>query len=328
MSAGTGLTVGAAALATVEPEPIRNDGSLLGSSNAATDAVPWSRQRSEPIPVAAPGFDLRAAPGLGDDAALHLVWFDPESVPRVRRKPEFRQIIKAAEDAPFDPELDDPAFAKDPMALEERREIFEVLARAAAIDGLGMHEALTSAVRRGGKFVPPLGLVEGEVMLPFDELETLKATVAATAAFATSDERLKGAITDAEAVLQKADMPVAPAVLQVLSARIREAFASGKRALSSTELDAQIERALLAKRRYQRREVLGAPHLRALLAMSGVKEALALYLPESLAKQLPMAVRFQVRVVVELYFAVDQYEVSPSAGRALALGWVMSTQRG
>ncbi|XXT18667.1 DUF2169 domain-containing protein [Sorangium sp. So ce429] len=325
-----GLTVGAVAVAAAaSAESVaRKEGSSLGASGATLDALHWARPRDEPSRAAADlPSDARLSPGLGEDAALHLLWFDPESVPRIRRKPAFRDVIKLAEHMPFDPDLDDPAFASDPMALEERREVFEIVARAQAIDDAALRDVLAGAVRRDGKFVPPLALVEGELFLPFDELETLKATVAATTAFASNDERLKGALADAEAVLQKADMPISLAVLAVLMGRIRDAFASVKRPISSADLDAQTERALLSKRRYQRREVLGGVYLRALLSTSGAKDALPTYLPEGLAKQLPMAVRFRARLVAEAYFAVDQYETSPAALRALALGWLMSRGR-
>jgi len=248
-------------------------------------------------------------------------------VPRVRRKPELRRILKAAEDEPLDPDLDDPALHKDPMAVEERREIFEVLARARATDEAGLREALGKAVRRDGKFVPPLVVVEGALSLPFDEVEALRAAVAATLPLSAGDDRLKAAIADAEAFLSRSDAPVAPAVPEALSLRIREAFAQTKRAVTPAELDAQIERALLSKRCYQRRDLLGGTQLRALLVPSGAEESVPAYLPEAVQKELPLCARFRARMVAELYFAVDQYEAHPGALEVLALGWVMPTRK-
>jgi len=123
-------------------------------------------------------------------------------------------------------------------------------------------------------------------------------------------------------------MPAAPAIPEGLTVRLREAFASGRRPLSSTELDAHIERALITKRHYQKRELFGGQKLRALLTMSGAKRPIPAYLPVAVARELPLSLRFRARLVVEAYFRVDQYEACATALKVFALGWFMPTQRG
>jgi hypothetical protein len=84
-------------------------------------------------------------------------------------------------------------------------------------------------------------------------------------------------------------------------------------------LQEQSERALLEGRCYQRRDVLGSPHLRALLQPIGASERVPVYLLASLARQLPLYPSFRARVIAEVHPKVDRYEAHSVALRALAL---------
>lgn len=323
MSVGAAMAAASAAAAPVAP---RSDGSVLGASNAAADPPPWTKPRAsvpqEPEPQPAP-----EPAGFGHDRALHLVWHDPESVPRVRRKLEFRAILDAAAEAPLDPDFDDLDGALDPRDFEDRRDTLEILLRGEASDGAALNQALRAAVRKDGKFVAPIVLVEGDLILPFDEKALLEATVAAAAGSAAGDDRLKAAIADAEAFLAHADRPAAPSIPESLAARVRAAHLEIKGAPPAADLDAAVERALLTGRRYQKREILGGPHLRALLVVEGAADPLPTYLPASLAGDLPMAPRLRARLIAALHFALDRYEASLSALSALALGCVTALRR-
>jgi hypothetical protein len=85
----------------------------------------------------------------------------------------------------------------------------------------------------------------------------------------------------------------------------------------------QTERALIEGRHYQKRQVLGMNAIRALMhtttGNSSVKPA-PVYIPEDIAKKLPLYHRFRARLIVELYFQEDQYESHPAALKALAIG--------
>src|SRR6185369_189541 len=129
-----------------------------------------------------------------------------------------------------DPEMDDPALAKDPMEVEDRREVFEVVVRGEAVDAAGLNEALADAVRDDGKFVAPLALFAGELFFPFDELETLKAAVTTVTPLIAGDEYLKGTVDLARDFLEMPDLLSSPAVAEGLTTRVRDAFAAGKRA--------------------------------------------------------------------------------------------------
>ncbi len=288
-------------------------------------------QSAIPVAIVAPAAAVIAAtptPAASDPKqvwagrALQLVWFDPDSLPRVHRKEEFKPIVRALEERAPDNDLDDPTIARNPADAEDRRDIFEVLSRGNALDEPALNRALERAVRDDGKFIPPLALVDGEVRLFFDELETLRATLTIAAVFSPGDEPLKTAIADARDFLRFPDLRSSPSVTEGYTTRVQEAMKRAKRAVTPTYLDEQAERVLVEARSYQRRAVYGAPHLRAQIQIGNAARPWPLYISESAATRLPMFARFTARVLVEVGFQENQYEQHPSALRVLALGRV------
>jgi hypothetical protein len=227
-------------------------------------------------------------------------------------------------DKPLDADLDDPALAADPMELEDRREVFELLAVAEPADAQGVEQTLSSAIRPDGKFLPQLNLLAGELQLPFDELETLKATVTTAAPLVGQDESLKLTVEVAKEFLRTPGLLSSAATAEGLTNRIKESFGAGRRMVPAGYLEQQVERVLLEKRAYSRREVFGARHLRGLLHQGGSSTPVPTYLPESLANKLPMFQRFKVRMVVEVDFTVDQYEAHQAALKTVAIARLMS----
>ncbi|WP_437538988.1 DUF2169 domain-containing protein [Sorangium sp. So ce726] len=302
------------------PAPTFGSAAVQAQASPAPPVVP---PRSDAAPAPARPSSVRAPATARSSASeiVHLLWYDPESVPRVRRQPSFRPLLEELDERPIDREADEPALAKDPMAVEDRREVFEIIARASATDAEGTQEAVVDAVREGGKFVPPVCLLAGELIFHFDELETLKATVTAAAPLAGNDEQLKAAVVAAQDFLKLPDLRCAPSVAEGLTTRIKEAL-DGKRGAPPGYLKAQTERVLLDQRHYQKRPVLGGPHLRALLQPSGSSQQIPAYLPEALAQQLPLYQRFRSRLVAELHLQVDQSESHAVALRVLALARV------
>ncbi|WP_437518064.1 DUF2169 domain-containing protein [Sorangium sp. So ce1099] len=295
-------------------------GSAAVQPAAAPPAAP-SRPDPAPAPARTPAARGPAAARPVAAEIVHLLWFDPESVARVRRQPAFRPLLEELDERPLDREADEPALAKDPMAVEDHREIFEIIARAGVTDAEGTQETVIDAVRDGGKFVPPVCLLAGELIFHFDELEALKATVTAAAPLVGNDEQLRAAVAPAQDFLKLPELRSSPAVAEGLTARIKEAF-EGKRVAPAGYLKTQAERALLDQRHYQRRPVFGGPHLRALLQPPGSSQQLPAYLPAALAQQLPLYQRFRARIVAELHLQVDQHESHPIALRVLALARV------
>jgi hypothetical protein len=282
-------------------------------------------------PVTPPSIAVTAAPAASDarqiwaGKALVLVWFDADGLPRVHRKEEFKPILRAVEDRAPDSELDDPTMTRDPAGVEDRRDVFEVLSRGAALDEPGLNQALERAIRDDGKFVPPLALVDGEVRFLFDELEALRATLTIATVFAPGDEPLKAAIADAREFLRTPDLRSPPSVTEGYTTRIQDALKRAKRAVAPGYLEEQTERVLVEARHYQRRTVYGAPHLRAQLQIGNSSRPWPLYVPEAAAGKLPMFARFAARVLAEVGFQENQYEAHPTALRALAIGRIAST---
>jgi hypothetical protein len=315
--------------------PMQASGVFFASAAAAAASEPWFTRVPEPalqvvpapasVKASAPAPPVptprASSPRAEPEGAIQLVFYDVESMPRIRRTPRWRSILLDLEKRPPDPDLEDPAFAKDPSEVEDRREIFEVLARGAPCIAIEINEALIAAVRDDGKLVSPLLLASGELQLPFDEIETLRATVTTVTPLAGNDENLRASIDIAKQFLAIPGLTTAPAVAEGLTARIREAWNQGKRVVAPGYLDAQTERALTEQRHYQRRTVFGGTHLRALLHCGG-SSPIPTYLRESVAKVLPLYSRFKVRVVVEVHLQIDPYETNQAALRGLALARV------
>lgn len=310
-SQATGATAVAVSGATV--------GGALAASNAAAAAI------APPAPAPSPA--ARPVRAFSGREMVDLLWFDPAVLPAVREHPRYREILAEVAPKPKKASFDDDPF-EDAIAPEEpedhraRREVFAVLARGDSTDAEGVGEAMADAVGEDGTFVPPLVLLAGELTFVFDEIAALKATVAATSPFASSDKRLKETLDTVAELLQTPWLQGSPGVAEGLVQRIKEAFAQGNRALPASYLDAHTERSLLEQRAFQKRTVFGEPHLRALLAPLGVQAAIPAYLPEPLATKLPMVLRMRVRLLAEASLPQDQYETYPASLRAVAIARV------
>lgn len=324
-----GQVVVAAATAAAQGTPQDATAGVVGASNAAAGpGTSFSGKRDEArgssagSPFANSG--IRGASRLDSRDIVHLVWYHADSVARICKVPVWRAILQDMEKEKPDEELDDPAPNRDPIEIEDMRDIFEILTKAASEDVVEVTDDLAAAVRPGNKFVPPLLLLAGEVSFPFDERETLKAAVAIASPLATTDEAFKLAVKEAKEFLAGgADQMVPAALAEGHTNRIRETFQRSRRSVPADTLDLQMERTLLEGRHYQKRQVLGMNAIRALMhtttGQSSVKPA-PVYIPEEIAKKLPLYQRFRARIIVELYFQEDQYEAHPAALKALAIG--------
>lgn len=236
---------------------------------------------------------------------MQVLWYDTSSLVRMRQAAPWKTLLEGAQKS---------------LNIEGDQEIFEVATRAPVIDAKGVDEALGAAIRSAGKFVPPLVLVAGELELPFDELEALKAAMStALAAVTVADKQLKEVVTIARDFVQTPGLSAAPAVSEGLTARIREAFVKEKKAYPSGYVDTQMEQVLLSGRHYQKREVFGGMYVRCLAWLPGEKSALVGYLPADVSKKLPIWKRFRVRLIAEVHPAQDQYEARSVALKMLGI---------
>ena len=322
---GMPSTVGAAVMAAASAPPALSaapaDRGVLSTSNAA--AGPAAAITAPRVEAGAAPRRAAARPAAREEPreVLQIVWFNPDTIPRIRRKAPWRALLEAQEAAgTMDPDVDDPGLAPDPAEAEDRRDVFAILATGEIPESDEVNEALAAGVRDDGRHVPSLVLIAGELSFPFDELETLKATVSTVSPLVGADENLKGTLDVARQFLETPELRSAPGVSEGLTTRIREAFAQGRRAVAPGYLDAQTERVLLEQRQYQRRTLLGARFIRALLSLPGADAPVPTYLPDSLSKRLPLFQRFKARLIVEVQLAVDQYETHPAALEVAALG--------
>ena len=144
--------------------------------------------------------------------SLALIWLMPGSSLRLRRNPAFKKLIDELEDRAVDFELDDAAGDEDPLAVEDRREVFEVLARGEPTGGTGLQNTLASATRGDGKFVAKVVLVAADLSTPFDARERAKATITVVTPYLPTDREddappspLERATADARTFVADAD---------------------------------------------------------------------------------------------------------------------------
>jgi hypothetical protein len=307
--------------------PLAAPSSVLDASNRAAGPTRVYGD-AEPAPAADPIAEPRS------HEVIDLLGHEAAALPRVRRWPAFRPVIDGLRDKPIDVDVEDPAL--DAAEAEARSVIFEVLASGDPIGADGLRAAMTTARREDGRFVAPLALLAGELALAFDEVASLELLVTAVAPLVGADERARSAVDAARERLAAGSVP--PAQAAWLAGRVREAYAQGKRAVPLSSLEAQIERALVERRRYQTRGVFGSPHLRASLHVaSGAPQALGdrrsarpipAYLAASLADRLPLSARFRARVIAEAHLAIDPSDNHPAALRVVALARVGAVEQG
>ncbi|MDI1442494.1 DUF2169 domain-containing protein [Polyangium sp. 6x1] len=316
-STAAAAAAAAAAIATPSVDRASQEGALA-ASNAAAGAVPWSVPKRELRPA------ITESEALGVEPAremLQLLWYDPESIARMRRVPAWKKVFEELERSPRSREIEVVDAAREPWEIEDRQEVFQILVKAPRTDGKGLEEALEGAIGEDGKFVPPMVLLAGEIEMPFDELEALKAAMSTAAPLVTAaDEGLKAAVGVAKDFVQMPGLSAAPAVCEGLTTRIRDAFSREKKGLPADYLEQQMERVLLGGRHYQKREVFGGRFLRCLIWLPGEKGAIVGYLPEEVGKKVPMWRRWRGRVVAEVHPQQDQFEGRGRALRVVAVG--------
>lgn len=288
--------------------------SALGASNAAAGAAPGATGSAEPSALPRPGVE-----------AVEMVWLDASFAERIHRKSAWKEPIAEAKAKAAEVEEDSDS-REQKKASRERREALAVLRHGDASGAASLEAQLTAALDAGA-VTPPLVLVAGALVFPFDELETLKATMALVVPFASGDKKLKELCDTTSQLLASPWLERGTVGLGGLLLRLREAFEQSARALPPGHLEAHTEQLLLERRCYQKRTVMGQVWIRALLAPSGGGESIPAYLPESLAKELPMFQSFRARLIAELRPQVDQYEAHPIALRAAALGRVITRAR-
>jgi hypothetical protein len=302
--------------------PGAQGGNALDASNAAAGREAAAPRVAEAPAPATPAPEPRAKALTKE--MVRLLWFDPDCVSRIRKHKSWRRIITEMDLDPSAEADDDDA---EPTAKQQerrdRRHVLRVLVRGKAIDAPGLKEELMNALSEDGELEPPLVLVTGDLHFPFDEIETLKATVTAVRPLIAGDKRLKEVIDTVDELLATPWLSGSGRVADGLTERVKEAFWQGKRTLPPDYLESHTERILLEARHFQKRTVFGEVWLRSLMVPGGAGEGVPAYLPERLAKELPMFRRMRARVLAEVEMQQDQYESCPIALKVVGVGRMM-----
>jgi hypothetical protein len=297
-------------------------GVQAASNAAASGSVPRRMDEAAQMPsfAAEPKPKTRAP-----REPVKLLWFDPKAVARIRKHLDWRVTLAELELRLLDEDRDDEdesaAGEPDP---KDRRDVFEVLLKASALGVNAVKRALDGAVDEDGRFTAPLVLLSGELELPFDEVETLKATAMAARPLSGGDKKLKEALDVVDELLKTPWLSGSGGIAEGLTEKVREAFASAKRMVPGDYLDAHTERMLLEQRAYQRRTVYGRKWIRSVMRAGSGGGSVPVYLPEALKDELPMFRRFKVKLIGEVDMREDQGESSGCAVKVVALGRVLT----
>jgi hypothetical protein len=231
--------------------------------------------------------------------ALELVWFSAKLPARTRRLSGW---------APTRPEGEDPS---------PERDVVRALVRAPPSPP-DLEGDLFASAGESGALSPPLRALAGDLAFPFDEVDALGVLLVAARPAARAAPKL-AELLDLAREAAKLDLPMPPEVAADLASSICEAWAQANRALPADHLARQVERSLLLRRCYQRRELLGGRWLRALFTPAGASKPVPAYLPASLASRLPLFTSFGARVIADVVPRQDHLEASPVALRVSAL---------
>ncbi len=245
---------------------------------------------------------LRAASRL-PERALELTWFSPSIGQRLRDVPAFSAVLRARTEgaAPQNPALD----------------VATVLSRVAP-SVVDLERALFNSVSEEGTLAPVPRVLRGELAFAFDEVEEIRALIAAALPIARTDQQLAG-LLDFATEMAKTELQGSPDVAARLGGSIRDLWAIANQMLPAAHLAEQVERGLLARRCYQRRELLGARWIRAIFTAGGEAPSVPAYLPIAAAGRLPIFRRFPARLLAEVVPQQDQQEQSAVALRVSAV---------
>jgi hypothetical protein len=334
-------------------------GAVAASNAAAMNAAVIAARQATPSQSVSPSASAQAPRTTMTREVLTLLWFEPSFVKPISEKPPWAEIlakpdeedeedakkkkknepeippdVDTGEDEDID-ESEHAMFGEDsdassepdpeedvPQEVRDKRAIFKVIARGEPSSAAGVNQEVIDGIKKDGTLEPPLVLVAGELLFPFDELETLKATVTAVSPLVAGDKKLKEVVDTVNELLKTPWLSRSGSVAEGLTGRIKEAFGQGNRMVPPSYLQEHTERMLLEERHYQKRTIFGQTWLRTLFTPAFSQDPIPTYLPEALTKQLPMFQRLKTRLIAEVHMQQDQYETNPIALRVVALARV------
>jgi len=249
-------------------------------------------------------------------AVVDLLTFEPKIAPRLRSMKRLTSLWAAMPKAKSPLSPDEP---QRPAADPDREIVLRVLSCAEGQSPAEMRRALGESLDDLSDLDPPLVVCAGELFPKFDDLDTLRVSVAVASSVAGTDKRMLGAIAVAQEALS-ATLPPAPETLRNLAKQMETASAALN--VPPRFLVNHVERILVENRNYKRRTILGALRVRADLVFS-TGDVFPLYLLDDAAKSLPLLPSFPVTAVCEVRPREDMAEVQTEALLCMALGRVL-----
>ena len=204
-----------------------------------------------------------------------------------------------------------------------QRQVVRIMSRHEACSSEDMRQLMSQAVDVDGVYHAPLALVWGQLQMAFEEVATLKATMACVAPYLKQHEALFEVVSDVRR-LQKQGLIDSPDVAEELTAKVL-ATAADIDAIDNDNVEQRVERMLLTQRAHKKRALLGGEWLVAHLVQNGGVQ-MPCYVPAAFAQSLPFYVTFNTRIIGELHSRQDQYEPSSVALRVVAFGRVITQQ--
>lgn len=291
-----------------------------GQSSTSVPTLPRSFNYAEYVAAISSRSPAGPVSGIRSKAAaaFTLLWYEKQAASTLRFERQFEAVWPDLSARGFDPELDDEEVSENPADVEERRDVFEVLAVGAAVDSYGAQELLAGAVNASGVLNHPIVVLKGQLNFPFEELEELKAIVSAATPYTHGDPAALELLRHAREFLRADGQPCAGAAIRSWVEQVTSLYE--RRSLLVTGFLAQQARsALLTNRCYQLRPVFGGEYRRTLLQTSRSEAPLPVYLKKDAAELLP-AVQFQnVAILGELHPPIDDADLAPLAVRVVAL---------
>jgi hypothetical protein len=262
-----------------------------------------------------------AAPRPGTGRAtppLMLLHVEPGTSARLRRSPRWRSALqapsRAAERAAVEAG-DDPAIARDAR---------DAVAALRGVGATGL-AALPSELARAlddGLLVAPVVVVEGELELPLDDVEVLRATVEAVTPLRGMDRRVAEALDRVSPFVEASWLD--PSVADAERGHLRGVVAALGRGQTAEAIEAHVARKLRRERKHVVRTWRGAPWIVAALAdattgPSGGGARATVFLPRGAVEVLPVARRFRARLLVVVEPAIEPDLADAPALFALAV---------
>jgi hypothetical protein len=249
---------------------------------------------------------------------VDLLFFEPSIIPRLRAMPRFADVWAQPSRPRLVQSADAPRAEEPPR---ERADVLRLLSCGRPAELPEIRRALADCLEDLSDFDLPLVLVSGELRPTFDEVETLRATVAVVQPVAGPDKKIAATLALAQEALG-AGTPPRPDVAVGLCKQIEQASAS--LSLPPRYVASHEERMLLEERRFKRRPILGAPRVRAELTIpGGGGDAMLVYLPDGPSASLPLLPAWPVIALCEIRPREDIAETHAEALLAVAFGRVL-----